>query len=323
MAETLEAVVLRRLMGTLENHIDPGEYAYRRERGTEMHLIGFHDYTREMRDAGCYAYISSIDVAAAFDNVPHSSLLKTVTELGVDRYLCRYLDMWLKKRIFRMRLTAADGQYFSGWKPVSKGVPQSGVLSPFLWLLHINPFASRVLEAIRNLVGDQIWRYLRILRYADDIMCALTHENLEMLAKMADAVAVTGQAELRTLGLDSEADKTESFLTRPNFGDAGLFRRHPMHLSPDELNPPTGAQPQTTLSREERGRTTWSECSESSFPFKLVQNFRLLGATFDNRFSFQEQYDRILSLAKKRLAVDNRVWGLLLGTRDKHVAVNM
>ena len=48
-------------------------------------------------------------------------------------------------------------------------------------------------------------------------------------------------------------------------------------------------------------------------PCKLVTTFRLLGVTFGDRFSFQEEYGRILSLAKKRIAIVARAAGLPWG----------
>ena len=72
LSKLLETVVLRRMIGELESKLDPNQYAHRRERGTEMHLLEFHDFVREARDAGLYTYVSSVDVAADFDNVPHS-----------------------------------------------------------------------------------------------------------------------------------------------------------------------------------------------------------------------------------------------------------
>ena len=52
LSKLLEAVVLLRMIGELEGKLDPSQYSYRRERGTEMHLLGFHDFVREARDAG-------------------------------------------------------------------------------------------------------------------------------------------------------------------------------------------------------------------------------------------------------------------------------
>ena len=76
-----------------------------------MRLPEFHDFLRESRDAGKYTYISSADAAAAFDNVPRKCLIETVNKLGVDPYPCRYTDVWLRQRVFRMRLTTPTGKY--------------------------------------------------------------------------------------------------------------------------------------------------------------------------------------------------------------------
>ena len=149
-----------------------------------MHLFKFHDFVREARDAGKYTYISSAQVAAAFDNAPHRCLVETVQRLGVDPNLRRYIEVWLKQRIFRMRLTTSTGKYYSGWKNISKGAPQGGILSPFLWLLHINPFADRVKKALTRQRGERIARDVRVLLYADDITCALDNASLEMLSRM-------------------------------------------------------------------------------------------------------------------------------------------
>ena len=46
LPKILEAVVLHRMIGSLESPLDPRKYAYRQERGTEMHLLEFHDFVR-------------------------------------------------------------------------------------------------------------------------------------------------------------------------------------------------------------------------------------------------------------------------------------
>ena len=85
IAKTLEAAVLHRLPVNLEDKLSPQQYAYRRERGAEMHLADFSDFVKELRDEGCDVYIASIDSA------PHSRLMETLHEWSVDMYLCRYV----------------------------------------------------------------------------------------------------------------------------------------------------------------------------------------------------------------------------------------
>ena len=311
LSKALEAVVLHRILGRLEGGLDPGQYAYRRERGTEMHLLEFHDFVRESRGAGNFTYITSVDVAAAFDNVPHRCLINTAGRLGVDPYLCRYMDVWLKRRVFRMRLMTSMGKYHSGWKRISKGVPQGGILSPFLWLLHINPFADQVKARLRRKWGDEVVRKLCILLYADDIMCAFAHENCGLLVEIVRDLADISREVLAILGLNSDAEKSEGFLLGPASEDGSLFRRHPRHCQAEELTACTPAQPQTWKTDMEnlQGRPR----GKCAFPYKNTESFRLLGVTFDNKFSFGAQLERVLSLSKKRLAIMGKVAGFAWG----------
>ena len=77
VSEVLEAAILRRLLGRFESCPEPCQFAYRRERGTEMHLLDLTDFIREARNRGQYSYLASIYVAAAFDDISHDHLLRT------------------------------------------------------------------------------------------------------------------------------------------------------------------------------------------------------------------------------------------------------
>ena len=131
LSKALEAVVLHRLFRQYEARLSPGQYAYRRERGTEMHILGLSDFVRKSRDAGKYVYMASIDVAAAFDNVSHDRLMETSESLGTDSYVCRYVITWLRSRVFKLRLRTSTGCCLSSWRRITKGVPQGGVLYLF------------------------------------------------------------------------------------------------------------------------------------------------------------------------------------------------
>ena len=157
VSKVLEAVILHRLLSRFESRLEPCHYAYRPERCTEMHLLGLTDFIREARNRGQYSYLASIDVAAAFDNISHDPLLRTMEELKVDTYTCRYVNTWLRNRVFRLRLRTSRGNYMSAVKRITKGVPQGGVLSPFLWLLHFNPLVARVRDATAILWGSVLW----------------------------------------------------------------------------------------------------------------------------------------------------------------------
>ena len=117
-------------------------------------------------------------------------------------------------------------------------------MPPFLWLLHMYPFAKRVREAFVARVGKDTVKNPRLLPYAGDIMCALAHSDLEELTEMVWILADICQHELSILGLSPGQGKSEGFLFPPNFGGESLFHRHPRNSPAGGQTPCTRAQPQ-------------------------------------------------------------------------------
>ena len=59
----------RRILFVVQPHLFSGQYANRRFRGTDHHLVSLVDRARRSLLQGKYAYIISLDAAGAFDNV--------------------------------------------------------------------------------------------------------------------------------------------------------------------------------------------------------------------------------------------------------------
>ena len=155
VAKALEAAVLHRLMAPLELTLNGEQYAYRRDRGTGLHLSQLYDFVSGELAKGKYVYLAAIDIDGAPDNVPHEGLVGTLRDAKTDPILVRYVARWLRGRIFCVRLRTAAGTYNSRWCPLTRGLPQGGFLSPFLWLLHVNPFHSHMEE----LAGGNLGRF--------------------------------------------------------------------------------------------------------------------------------------------------------------------
>ena len=185
ISKALEAAVLPRIMGATECLLDGRQYAYCRQRSTETHLSEVRDFLREALSDDKFVYIAGADVNSAFDNVPHDLLVRTAEDMGISRHICRYMHNWLTRRIFSVRLQTPEGREHSSWRSIGRGLPQGGVLSPYLWLMHMNKILQRVgnerancpeeLEAV--LAGDYI--------HADDILCALAHKDTQTVALAA------------------------------------------------------------------------------------------------------------------------------------------
>ena len=319
VSKVLEAVILHRLLSRFESCLEPCQYAYRRERGTEMHLLDLTDFIREARNRGQYAYLASIDVAAAFDNISHSHLLRTMEELAVDTYTCRYVNTWLRNRVFRLRLRTSGGNYMSAWKRITKGVPQGGVLSPFLWLLHFNPLVGRVRAAMWAGLSDREKAEFTmiLLLYADDVVCAIAHHHLIRLCELARLLGGECVTQLKRLGLWSECAKSANFVMSPNYGGSDLFRRGKKGGGGEGLaTGVTGAQPQISRTNDGNGYevTETGDCAHLRLPYPEVEEMRILGVIFDCDFSFERHFTRICEKTRVRMAILGRLatssWGL-------------
>ena len=124
LSKALETVILNRIMVVLEDKLADCQYAYRHSRGTEHHLLEMADFAREMRTQGEWIYIAPAGVDGAFDTVPSEKLMRTMSQLGMDCFVLRYLAAWLSRRVFSIRLPTPQGRFYSFWRRMPRGPPK-------------------------------------------------------------------------------------------------------------------------------------------------------------------------------------------------------
>ena len=91
-------------------------------------LIRVLDDWQGALDQGNEVCIVFFDVSKAFDTVPHLPLLQTLSEIGLDPYLIRWIRSYLAGRC---QFVSIDGCN-SATLPVVSGVLQGSVLGPLL-----------------------------------------------------------------------------------------------------------------------------------------------------------------------------------------------
>ena len=228
-AKILEAAAYHRLIQRYEGRFCPDQYAYKRGRGAELRLVGLSDVVREPWAAGRCVYVAALDVDEAFDTAPHKLLVEPLEKWGVDSSVCRYAHAWLGARRFQVRLNAPQGARYSDYEGVSRGLPQGGVLPPFLWLAEFKSLRAglrrrRELRS-RGWGGDTPIFCDRL--FADVAIVAIIHRSRATLAKEAVAESEDFGQELGEHGLGSASDKSENSFVEPELAMGSFLRGGP------------------------------------------------------------------------------------------------
>ena len=192
-----------------------------------MHLLELCDFASQGLAKGGLVYLASLDIDGAFDTVPHALLVRKLEKEGVDRYVVRYVATRLMERSFRVRLHTPAGKFYSSKRSISREVPQGGVLSPLLWLIHFNKVHER-LAALRA-AEEEIFGGIGCmdLIYADDVATLLVHSDARRLVRAAKRNAELVAAVLRELGLNLSVPKSVNLVISPGLCGGSVFRRVP------------------------------------------------------------------------------------------------
>ena len=153
----LERLVLWDLQVTVEryNPMNPNVFSYREGKSTEdaLHLL-VHKVEKALHTQKV-AVAMFLDIEAAFNNATFGSMRDVLVEKGVIMPLTEWIYNSLKTRV----ATAQQG-LFRAEKRITKGCPQGGILSPYLWNL--------IMEDLLNMFPKLHSTF--VIVYADDVL---------------------------------------------------------------------------------------------------------------------------------------------------------
>ncbi|XP_052750997.1 uncharacterized protein LOC128200723 [Galleria mellonella] len=136
LSKVMERIVNAQLLKYLEDHdlLSDRQYGFRHSRSTGDLLVYLtHRWASAIESQG-EALAVGLDIAKAFDRVWHRGLLSKLPYYGLPDSLCKWVASFLSGRRIK---TVVDG-CCSDSMDINAGVPQGSVLSPTLFLLHIN-----------------------------------------------------------------------------------------------------------------------------------------------------------------------------------------
>lgn len=140
LCKVMERILNNHLIRYLEGHslINDRQYGFRPKRSTGDLLAYLTHVWGEAVDKRGESLAVSLDIAKAFDRVWHKSLLSKLPAYGLPAHLCTWVAGFLHERRIRVLCDGCSSRFVS----VNAGVPQGSVLSPTLFLLHINDMIS-------------------------------------------------------------------------------------------------------------------------------------------------------------------------------------
>lgn len=150
-----------------------------------------------------------LDLARAFDTVPHDSLLRVLHSYGVRGTVLNVFENYLTKRQQKVRINGI----LSDAVEVKIGVPQGTVLGPILFIAYLNSLTDM---SIKN--GS-------VISYADDTVIVMNGDSWSLLRESTDAGISKIKNWLDTFKLSLNVDKTKYIAfsltasNRPDFDD--------------------------------------------------------------------------------------------------------
>ena len=102
------------------------QHGFRKGKSTTTNLLEYLEIITKLVD-------EDLDLAKAFDTVPHKRLIKKLKAHGIDGKILKWVVAWLHDRNQKVVTQGAE----SNWKPVISSVVQGSVLGPLCFLIYM------------------------------------------------------------------------------------------------------------------------------------------------------------------------------------------
>jgi len=148
VAKLFEMLLKKRLTAFLESNklLPDSQHGFRKGHNIQVCLADLVSSVQMSFEQNQYHFAVMADVKGAFDNVPHTPLLEELYFIGLPPPLIK----WLQKFLSQRTLIYHSPTKGTLTRPINKGVPQGGVLSPVFYIVYIRTIDNYVPRPITN-----------------------------------------------------------------------------------------------------------------------------------------------------------------------------
>ena len=142
LSKVLESLILCTLVPLLSNSgiLHPNQSAYRKGVSCADTIFATQEMINRYMQEGCKVFMCFYDLHKPFDSVEFPVLLHRLFVSGVNSKTCRLLQNWYTNSTSSVRV----GYHSSPTFQLQRGVRQGSILSPFLFLLVMDPLLRQL-----------------------------------------------------------------------------------------------------------------------------------------------------------------------------------
>ena len=201
------------------NLIGPSQHGFVNGKSCVTNLLEALDIITETMNRCFMIILVLLDLAKAFDKVPHDELIFKLKKYGFRGELVVWLECFLRDRKQRVVL----GEYSSDWVDVDSGVPQGSVLGPLLFIIFINDMPE-LLNHLCKLYAD------------DSKLIGIIKNQLDINSLQADIDALVDWSTTWRMSFSPEKCKTMRFCKKNHPMNNTILRMKDGDISRDLVN---------------------------------------------------------------------------------------